>query len=118
MDPQSGGWAHVVSQPMAAYAITNDAVYYIPYEKRQVNDPAVYPADSKSAMYTTYASSIFACDHEGGNVRKVWTDDSGLIGFSTSFTVVDNTFYGWIKPFDPEENVWKWTRFTEISLDD
>ena len=118
MDPQSGGWAHVVSQPMAAYAITNDAVYYIPYEKRQVNDPAVYPADSKSAMYTTYASSIFACDHEGGNVRKVWTDDSGLIGFSTSFTVVDNTFYGWIRPFDPEENVWKWTRFTEISLDD
>ena len=51
-------------------------------------------------------------------MRKVWTDDSGLIGFSTSFTVVDNTFYGWIKPFDPEENVWKWTRFTEISLDD
>ena len=77
MDPQSGGWAHVVSQPMAAYAITNDAVYYIPYEKRQVNDPAVYPADSKSAMYTTYASSIFACDHEAETCARFGRTTAG-----------------------------------------
>ncbi len=118
MDPQTGGWACVVNQPLASYAITNEAVYFIPYEKRQVNDPARYPADGRDAAFASCATSIYTCDHDGGNVRKVWTDESGYMQFASTFTVVDGEYYGRVSTFDPEKNAWSGLYYQTFSFEE
>jgi hypothetical protein len=116
MDPISAAWAYVVSAPMASYAITNDAVYYVPYEERQINDAAIYPADSKEAEFTTFSASMYACDHDGGNVRRIWTDESGEMAFASPFTVVDDVYYGRVTVFDIEKNMWDGSRYRIFSM--
>ena len=116
MDPISAAWSYVVTTPMASYAITNDAVYYVPYEKRQINDPATNPTDSKDAEFTTFSASMYACDHDGGNVRRIWTDKSGEMAFASPFTVVDDVYYGRVTVFDIEKNTWDGSRYRIFSM--
>jgi hypothetical protein len=117
MDPQTGGWAYVIKTPIASYSITNDAIYYVPADHRQVNDPQKYPTSKKGALYASFADSVYACDHNGDNVRKVWTDESGVLNFASYFTVVDGVHYGYFSKFDAEENAWGTAHFGELHYD-
>ena len=117
MDAQTGEWHYVVDIPVVTYYITNEAVYFSPVEERQVSDPTRYPPGSNDAKSVIYSATLYACDLDGSNVRAVWTDKSGVLDFTSYYTVVDGIYYGWLAEFDIDKNSWGELYFAEIHLD-
>ena len=117
MDAQTGEWHYVVDIPVVTYYITNEAIYFSPVEERQVSDPTRYPPGSNDAKSVSYSATLYACDLDGSNVRAVWTDKSGVLDFTSYYTVVDGIYYGWLAEFDIDKNSWGESYFAEIHLD-
>lgn len=116
MNPDTGEIRCLLDIPLRSYTITNDAVYFSPKEVRQVSDPTRYTPEDEDTKFFSFSPTLFACDLDGGNVRDVWTDESGLIDFGQQYTVVDGVFYGWVNEFDLEKNASKARYFAEIHL--
>lgn len=118
MNATTGEWDYVLEEPVARWIITNDTIYFLTFDDRQINDPILYPRDGEDAYIMSYAPTLYACDLDGSNVRAVWTEKTGCLDFATSnFTVIDNALYGWIRELDFENNMWKDRYFAEIRFD-
>jgi hypothetical protein len=117
MDAISGEWSYIVDVDVTKYWITNDAIYFSPYEHRLLSDPERYPEGSDEAHYADFSATLYACDLDGENVRAVFTDTSGVLGVGNNSTVVDDIYYGWIKHFDQKKNAWGEVYFAELHFD-
>ncbi|MBQ7338053.1 MAG: hypothetical protein IJW40_06320 [Clostridia bacterium] len=118
MNTKTGEWRYLVDVPVLTYRLCDDAVYYSPVEFRQVNDPEIYaPTDPEGAKYLLGSSTLYACDHDGGNVRAVYTDETHTLDFINHYTVLDGVLYGWIFEFDFKANKFGQPFFAEIHFD-
>jgi len=117
MDAISGEWSYIVDVDVTNYWITNDAIYFSPYEHRLLSDPERYPEGSDEAHYADFSATLYACDLDGENVRAVFTDTSGVLGVGNNSTVVDDIYYGWINHFDQKKNAWGEVYFAELHFD-
>ncbi|MBQ7338710.1 MAG: hypothetical protein IJW40_09705 [Clostridia bacterium] len=109
---ESGEWQLITEEPLASYAVTNDAVYFVLRQPHTVSAP-----EFEMQYSNVCAPTIYACDTDGGNVRHIWTDESGLYDFIYGFTVADGVFYGNVSHFDVESNAWSAPFFAEIRFD-
>jgi hypothetical protein len=118
LNTKTGEWRYFVDVPVLTYRLCDDAIYYSPVEFRQVNDPNIYaPTDPEGAKYLLGSSTLYACDHDGGNVRAVYTDETHTLDFINHYTVVDGVLYGWIFEFDFNANKFGQSFFAEIHFD-
>lgn len=118
LDTMTGEWGYLVDVPVLTYQVCDDAIYFSPVEIHQVNDPEIYaPTDPKGAKYLLGSSTLYACDHDGSNLRAVYTDQSHTLDFVESYTIADGVLYGWICEFDFEANKFGEIFFAEIHLD-
>jgi hypothetical protein len=118
LNTKTGEWRYLVDVPVLTYRLCDDAIYYSPVEFRQVNDPNIYaPTDPEGAKYLLGSSTLYACDHDGGNVRAVYTDETHTLDFINHYTVVDGVLYGWIFEFDFKANKFGQSFFAEIHFD-
>ncbi len=109
LNVEDGSWRLITEEPIAVYAITNDALYFVVRQSHPVSAQGREPQ-----MNNVCAPTIYACDHDGSNLRPVWTDESGLYDFIYGFTVVDDIFYGNVSKFDVKSNTWSAPFFAEI----
>ena len=56
------------------FYLTEESLYYIPYEERKVYAPDVYFADENGMYETLSSADIHACNLDGGNDRIIYTN--------------------------------------------
>ena len=119
VDIETGEHKRLIDEPIGNYKLTDEAVYFNLWDYRQLNDPELYPPDDddSGAMFSFYSSTLFACDHDGGNVRPVYTDETGYLSYGIEYTVIDGVYYGWANRFDVESNERSDDFFAEIHFD-
>ncbi|MBQ7338707.1 MAG: hypothetical protein IJW40_09690 [Clostridia bacterium] len=117
-DAVSGEHAVLVDEPVATYALTNDAIYFFPQQPmRPIGEPVRGEGGEEEYEYIG-SDTIYTCNHDGSGVRPVWTDESGLIDLiGVAFTVFEDIYYGDIRIFDLETNAFGERFFAEIHFD-
>lgn len=117
IDVASGEWKYVTDVGLSNYCITNDAIYFIPFEILQRNDPAVYEPQGEDAQFCSCSPKLYACDLNGENVRPIWAEEETHTMLISEYTVVDQVLYGWVSFFDEEINGFGSRQFVEMHLD-
>ena len=116
-DVITGEWKYLIDHPVVSYHITNDAIYFSPVEIQMMSDPTKYQKTDVDASFLLASSTLYACDLDGGNIRKVWTEETHQIDFIENYTVVDGVLYGWLFNFNQKTNEWGERYFAEIHFD-
>ena len=116
VDATSGQAVILLDAAIRTYTLTNDAIYFFLMEPmRKIGRPIGPDEDD---YYYIGADTLYACDPDGGNVRVVWRDESGLVDFEDiRFTVSDGVYYGYVRVFDQEANAYSEQQFSEIRFD-
>ena len=117
VDIEKATWRYLIDAPVHNFRVENEAIYFTPIEIRQVNDPTIYPPTQPEAFFFDYSATLYACDHDGGNIRAIYTDPTGEMDFDGYYTVIDNVFYGFLWNFDHELNTLGDRYFAEIHFD-
>ncbi|MBQ7338708.1 MAG: hypothetical protein IJW40_09695 [Clostridia bacterium] len=117
VDEQTRECKVVGDVPVRNYCITNDAIYFWPVDPHQINDPSIYPPESDGYVAIGDSPTLFACDLDGENIRKVWTEQTGLLEYAGDCTIVDGVLYGWMREFDLKTNAFGERFFAEIHFD-
>ena len=116
VDVESGEWKYLLDVGVATYCITNDKIYFVPFEITQWNDPSVYAPNGENAKYSSSAPRLYMCDLNGESIRLVWEEEKKTI-LLQEYTVVDQVLYGWVSFFDEEKNQNDPRQFVEIKLE-
>ena len=101
IDLASGQAERVVEQPVENFTVTEQGIYYVPFELRYLFLPDDPERNSDKIRYCLFEESVYFCDHDGNNARVVYTNDK--LDFTFYFTVIDNTLYGWLFDYDEQE---------------
>jgi hypothetical protein len=96
IDANTGEVKRFVEEPIVGFCVTDDAVYYTPFKLRI---PEGYEEDREGKTVRMNDETLYACDHDGKNIRKVYTD--GSVYYSDWCTVIDGYIYGWMNEVDP-----------------
>ncbi len=117
-DAVSGEQNVLLDEQVDSYALTNQGIYFFPQvPMRPIGKPISGEGEDAEYEYIG-GSTIYACDHDGSNVRPIWTDESGLIDLNNvAYTVFDNVYYGDIRIFDVEANAFGEHFFAEIHFE-
>ena len=98
MDVATGEVKRFVDEPVVSFCLTDDAVYYVPFKLRVSEN---YLNDPKKNTFRINDETLYACDLDGKNIRKVYTNESMLYS-SIGYTVIDGFIYGWMNEIDEE----------------
>ena len=98
MDINTGEIKRLVDEPIVDFCLTDDAVYYVPFKLRVSKN---FLSDPKKNTFRVNDETLYACDLDGKNIRKVYTDSS-VIYCGMGFTVIDGFIYGWMSEIDEE----------------
>ena len=97
VDIHTGEVERVVEEPVISYALTDDTIYYFPFELRHLYVPE---DDPRGAVVYLASPTLYACDISGENQREVYTSE--LLFYADDFTVVGNTVFAYFSEFDRE----------------
>ena len=98
MDINTGEVKILVDEPVVDFCVTEDAVYYVPFKFRV---PEGYTSDSTDKTYRMDDGTLYACDYDGKNIRKIFSDPS-IEYAGMGFTVIDGFIYSWMNEVDPK----------------
>ena len=99
-DIHTGEVNRVVENPTIAFTVTDDAIYYAPFELRHMYIPDDYEQHLENVVIYLASATLHACDLDGRNHRAIYTNET--MDYTEGFTVIDGSLYGWIYDFDPE----------------
>ena len=102
IDPASGQAERVVEGPVENFTVTEQGIYYVPFELRYLYVPENPEQNPREVKYCLFEESIYFCGHDGSDAKIVYTNEK--LDFSFRFTVVDNTLYGWLFDYDEQEH--------------
>lgn len=114
VDIHTGEVKRVIEDPVIAYALTDDAIYYAPFELRHLYIPEDYERHPEQVAIFLASATLHACDLDGGNPRAVYTNEK--LDYIEGFTVIDGTLYGWLYEFDDVNHVFGESYFGSIDL--
>ncbi len=101
IDLASGQAERVVEQPVENFTVTEQGVYYVPFQLRYLYVPENPEQNPRGVKYCLFEPSVYFCGHDGSNAKIVYTNDK--LDFSFRFTVIDNTLYGWLFDYNEQE---------------
>lgn len=102
IDLETGEASRVVENPVITFAVTDDAIYYAPFELRHMYIPENYIDVPEEVVVFLADDTLYACDLDGSRNREVYTNDG--LDFVECFTVIDGVLYGWLYDFDDESH--------------
>ena len=108
VDIHTGVVKRVIEEPVISYALTDDTIYYFPFEVRYLYIPE--DSDPSGAVVYLASATLYACDINGENQRAVYTNENWDV--ADRFTVVGNKLFALIYEFDqkthtfPDEGYW------------
>ena len=118
IDQATGEWKYLIDMPVFCWYFSEDTIYFWPSGIRQINaEPERYvPGDDDYAVMF-YSATMYACDLDGGNIRPVWTDESGCLDYGTESVIIDDVLYGWMRQFNQKTNTWSERFYGELHFD-
>ena len=114
VDLQTEEVSCVVEKPVTAFTVTDDAVYYAPFELRHLYIPENYADVPEEVVVFLADDTLYACDLDGCHHRTVYTNDQ--LDFVEGFTVIDGVLYGWLYDFDNENHKFSTGYFGSIDF--
>ena len=115
VDIHTGEVKRVVEDPVISFALTNEAIYYAPFELRYMYVPENYEENPKGVVIFLASPTLYACDLNGENTKAVYTNET--MDYIEAFTVIDNKLYGWLYEFDDANHAFKDSYFGCIDLE-
>ena len=112
VDIYTGVVERVVEEPVICYTLTDDAVYYFPFELRHVYVPE---DDPRGAKVFLASPTLYACDISGENQRAVYTSETFL--YADDFTVAGNRVFAYFSKFNPENGMYTDEYWGYLDLD-
>ncbi len=101
VDLDTGESGRLIEDRIASFCLTDDTLYYSPFEARAVYIPENAP---ENAVEITGAAELHACDLQGENDRVVYKNDK--LSYTEEYTVINNVLYGRIAEVDEKNSSW------------
>ena len=99
VDIHTGEVERAVEEPVISYALTDNTIYYFPFELRHLYVPE---DDPRGAVVYLASATLYACDISGENQRAVYTNEA--LDYADYYTVVRNKVFGYFREFDQEHH--------------
>lgn len=103
LDLATGEVRFPLSMPVSSFLITEDALYYLRDEIRYLYVPDNYETRPENIVRCLAGDTLYACDHDGGNERAVYTNADLLFAIPEYFTIIDDVLYGWFADYEEEQ---------------
>lgn len=81
MDVLTGEYTTVVDVPVINFRMTDDKIYYSPFETREFGSGTIY-----------CSADLFCCNLDGSDPQVIYSNPS--LDYTETFTVIDNKIYG------------------------
>ena len=105
----------VLETPVVSFHITNEKIYYAPFELRHLNLPEDYENNLSQITIMLASPDLHCCDLDGKNYQILYSNPT--LNYMESFTVVQDKLYGWLIDHDEKTNTGnKKTYFGEIDF--
>jgi hypothetical protein len=114
VDIQTGEVKKAIENPVISYVLTDDTIYYAPFELRHMYIPDDYEQYPENVAIFLASATLYACDIDGGNHRAVYTNET--MDYIEDFTVIDDTLYGWLYDFDEVNHMFGDAYFGKIDF--
>jgi hypothetical protein len=101
VDIHTGEVKRVVEEPVICYALTDDTIYYFPFELRHLYIPE---DDPRGAVVYLASPTLYACDISGENQGAVYTNETFC--YADDFTVAGNRVFAYFNKFNPENGMY------------
>ena len=99
VDIHTGEVERAVEEPVISYALTDNTIYYFPFELRHLYVPE---DDPRGAVVYLASATLYACDISGENQRAVYTNE--ILDYADYFTVAGNKVFANFREFDQENH--------------
>ena len=93
LDIETGECAAVVDVPVINFRMTDDKIYYSPFETREFGSGTIY-----------CSADLFCCNLDGSDPQVVYSNPS--LDYTETFTVIDNKIYGWFSAPGSVSSYW------------
>lgn len=104
----------ILDQPLCNFCLTDDAIYYVPFELRHIYIPDDYQENPNSVSICLFEDALYKCDLDGEGSQKLYSNDQ--IDFIENFIVVEDTLYGWMYDYNEQTHLYDKTFFGAIEL--
>ena len=115
VDVNTGEAGRVLETPVTSFCLTDEAIYYSPFKIRNLYVPDDYEEHPENVKVCLMDETLYACNLDGSNVRKVYTNDT--LDYAEDFTVIDEILYGWIYDYNEETRTFDKTFFGAINFE-
>lgn len=105
----------ILDQPLCNFYLTDDAIYYVPFELRHIYIPDDYQEQPNSVSICLFEDAIYRCDLNGENSKKLYSNSQ--IDFIENFVVIEDTLYGWLYDYNEQTHTYDKTFFGGIEFD-
>ena len=102
VDINTGEVKKVVEDPVVYFCVSDDAVYYVPFNFKILYMPEDYENNKDDLKVWWVDSTVYACDLDGKNIRAVYSNDK--ISYSRRMAVFGGVLYSLIGDYDEEEH--------------
>ena len=116
VDVNTGEVKRVVEEAVEAFAVTDDRIYYAPFDVRYLFVPENYKPDSEGLVISFNSDTLYSCAHDGSDVREEFTNPN--IKSYREFTVVGGKVCGKITVYDENKKYNAPAEFVSVSLED
>jgi hypothetical protein len=111
---ETGEAKRIVDKPIISFCLTDDAVYYTPFELRHMYIPEDYKEHPENVVVFLASPELHSCDLDGGNDKILYTNKN--MDFAKLYTVIDGVLYGWLWDYDESLHRFGSTYFGIINL--
>ncbi len=94
IDLATGVVREPVSVPIVSFSLTDDAIYYAPFELRHTYIPDDYKEHPEDVRVMTASPTLHRCALDGSGDEEIYTNENWM--YSDTFIVVNNKLYGWM----------------------
>ena len=104
----------ILDQPLCSFYLSDDALYYVPFELRHIYIPDNYKEHPNTVSICLFEDAIYRCDLNGEHSEKLYSNDR--IDFIENFVVIEDTLYGWLYDYNEETHTYDKTFFGGIEF--
>ncbi len=115
VDVNTGEAKRVVEDAVESFCVTDDRIYYSPFELRHLFVPDNYKSDQSGLVTSFCADSLYSCKHDGSDVRAEYSNPN-IKGYG-EFTVVGGKVCGKISIYDEDNKYNKPAEFVSVNLE-
>ena len=114
IDISTGDWMMITEEAVESFTVTDDRVYYYPFELRYLYVPENYEKNPDGIKISFFSATLYSRKHDGSDLKSEYTND--IISASYDYTVIDGKLYGKISVYDETDRNNSKSAFCTVDL--